>query len=177
MMFEWFPSAQSIFDIFDFTCCMAAADCDTGNIIRHDHFMCALAGRYLEFNHKTRYPIASAVRIKKYMDKGFKMGKGQYLKIGLACCELNINSWDDLLDQLGGIYGDQIKLAKKDEGVFTWDAAWIAIEGAEFIEKEHEINPPANALMLLSEIYPDEFIDDEDIKPFIAEKTKCEFSN
>lgn len=156
MVFDFFQEAEDIFDCFDFTCCMAAADCDSGEIIMHDHFMCALAARRLTFNENTKFPIASAGRVHKYQEKGFSIGRGDLMKIGMACARLNISSWGELLNQLGGIYGDQIKLCIDEGQQFSWDAAWGAISGAEFIPNDGKFTAPADAEAMIELVFSED---------------------
>lgn len=106
MTFDEFPTAESIFAAFDFTVCMGAYDLDEKRFILHDKFLEHCAQRFLSFNIGTRFPYASAWRVRKYEEKGFTIGKMEFHKILMACAEKPIRSWDELKEQVGGVYGE-----------------------------------------------------------------------
>lgn len=102
---RFYNSPQEIFNDFDFTVNMAAYEMKTGKFILHDDFLKHCSQRYLSFNENTSYPLVSALRVKKYTDRGYTISKAQYLKICLAVNNKNIDSWEKLFDELGGMYG------------------------------------------------------------------------
>ena len=112
---DFFETPQDIFDSFDFTVCMAALDLsEEGDFTFHEDFWKHNAQKYLSFNPKTKYPIASLLRVLKYQARGYTIGPGELLKIFLAGNCIDIGSWEKLNDAVGGIYGDT--LALKSEG-------------------------------------------------------------
>lgn len=110
MIFDTFETADKIFDFFDFTVCMGAFDFDTQKFVLHDKFLLHCSQRFLSFNSNTRFPYASAWRVRKYEEKGFTIGKMEYFKILLACQNRPINTWEDLKDQVGGVYGESMEI-------------------------------------------------------------------
>ncbi|MBC7149036.1 MAG: hypothetical protein H5U22_06620 [Rhizobium sp.] len=126
MHFDFFPTAEDIFDAFDFTVVMGALDFDTGEFAFHDDFLKHNSQRFLRFHHGTRYPLASATRVLKYQDRGYTIGKGDILKIALASRKVKIDTWDDLKDQIGGAYGEKVVLAGEGQE-FSLDAAIAAL--------------------------------------------------
>lgn len=146
--FAFFPTAQSIFDMFDYTVCMGAFDLDAGpkqlwdnilcrhitvgdkhpesGFILHPDFLKHNSQRFLKFNAGTRYPLASATRVLKYQQRGYTIGKGDIMKIALAVRGVKIETWEDLKDQIGGEYGDKVVLDNEDKP-FTLDAAIAAL--------------------------------------------------
>ena len=116
--FDYFKSPQEIFDKFDFTVCMGAFDCDTEEFILHEDFLKHNAQRMLKFNENTLYPIISALRVKKYEEKHYKISKMEYLKILLTCMNHKIETYEELKEQIGGMYGinyDKIIQPKENE--------------------------------------------------------------
>lgn len=155
MHFDFFPSADDIFKAFDFTINMAALDLDSNEFIFHDDFLKHNAQRFLRFNKGTRYPLASATRVLKYQQRDYTIGKGDILKIALACRGARLESWDDLKDQIGGAYGN--KVALENEGApFSLDAAIDALtadeEGRELWCEPANDNQPGNADDLLRKL-------------------------
>lgn len=109
-IFDEFESHQKIFDFFDFTVCMGAYDLDTKKFHLHEKFLIHCSQRYLSFNPNTKYPYASAWRVQKYKERGFTIGKIEFMKILIACANLPICSWEDLKEQIGGVYGESIEI-------------------------------------------------------------------
>lgn len=148
MHFDFFPTADAIFEAFDYTVCMGALDLDAGTkekwnsaslrfdevgeahpesgFIFHPDFMKHNSQRFLKFNPGTRYPLASATRVLKYQQRGYTIGKGDMMKIALAVRGVRIESWEDLKDQIGGAYGDKVVFDKEDTP-FTLAAAIEAL--------------------------------------------------
>lgn len=126
MYFDWFETADQIFDKFDFTACMGALDLDTKDFIFHPRFMADVAKRELKFNPNTLYPLASGVRTLKYQERGFSLNKHEMIKVLMSCVFKNVTSWDELRDQLGGNYGERVFSSPDKE--FTLDNAIEALE-------------------------------------------------
>lgn len=150
MHFGFFPEASDIFASFDFTACMAAYDFDTQELMMHDDFLTHCSQRFLRFNPGTRYPLASAVRVLKYQDRGYSIGKGDITRIALACRKVEINTWEQLKDQIGGAYGDKVML--NAEGDFSLDAAIAALDPDTIWTNREAKDQPAFADDLLRKI-------------------------
>lgn len=145
MHFDFFPTAQAIFDAFDFTVVMGALDFDTGEFAFHDDFLKHNSQRFLRFHPGTRYPLASATRVLKYQDRGYTIGKGDILKIALASRKVKIDTWEELKDQIGGAYGEKVVLAGEDKE-FSLNAAIEALTVTEdgkdaFIANDNDAQP------------------------------------
>lgn len=155
MHFDFFPTAEDIFKAFDFTINMAALDLDTNEFTFHDDFLKHNSQRFLRFNKGTRYPLASATRVLKYQQRGYTIGKGDMLKIVLACRGVKIDSWDDLKDQIGGAYGNKVVLENEGQP-FSLDVAIDALtvdeEGKELWCQPANDNQPGNADDLLRKL-------------------------
>ena len=135
--FDYFNSPKEIFNSFDFYCNMIAYDFKTGKFSSDENFFSSVASREIEFNHKTKFPINSLIRTRKYIERGYSLSTKQYLKIALAISELNIKSWNELKEQICGIYGitDKIKIPDKE---FSTENCIDFIENSEI--KEPELN-------------------------------------
>lgn len=177
MHFDYFPTAERIFEAFDFTVCMGALDLDAGpktrwdakssqyvtegephpesGFVFHPDFLKHNSQRFLKFNAGTRYPLASATRVLKYQQRGYTIGKGDMMKIALAVRGVAVDSWEDLKDQIGGAYGDKVVLGREDEP-FTLEAAIEALtvddaESEPWVQPAND-NMPGNAEALLRHI-------------------------
>lgn len=155
MHFDFFPTADDIFKAFDFSVCMAALDLDSNEFTFHDDFLKHNSQRFLRFNKGTRYPLASATRVLKYQQRGYTIGKGDILKIALACRGVKIDGWEDLKDQIGGAYGNKVVL-ENEGNEFSLDAAidalTVAEDGKELWCQPTNDNQPSNADDLLRKI-------------------------
>lgn len=103
--FKCFETVEDIFDSFDFTSVMGAYDFKNDKFCFHDDFMKHNSQKIIKFNSNTAYPLISALRIQKYEGKGYKISKAEYLRIVMTCMKLDINSYEELQDHLGGMYG------------------------------------------------------------------------
>lgn len=151
MTFSYFDTAQSIFDRFDFTCVMAALDADTGELVLHERFLVDTCARQLVFNHKTDYPLASAIRLLKYQKKGFTISKNELLKMVMAVNQKPVNDWGSAINQIGGFYGECLQINKDSE--FNLDNAIEAIGSATIDnpipEKSNQPNDYAAAISMI----------------------------
>lgn len=150
MHFDFFPTAEAIFDAFDFTVCMAAYDLDEKRFVFHEDFMKHAAQRFLRFRSGTRYPYGSLIRVLKYQQRGYTIGKSDLLRIGLSCQKVTLESWDDLARAIGGQYGEKAKI---DASVpFSMDAALDLFKDAEITVHADQEAMPSNAEDLLEKI-------------------------
>lgn len=119
--FDYFDNAQAVFDAFDFTVCMAAIELTPKSIelVTDQRFFSDVASRTLHFNSGTRFPYISLIRVNKYRERGYKIGKGNLLAIAMACAGYPISSWEEAKTQLGGVYGNQLELDVEHYG--EWD--------------------------------------------------------
>lgn len=153
MHFDWFETASAVFDAFDFTACMAAYDIDAREFVFHDDFLKHAAQRFLRFHAGTRFPFASLLRVLKYQQRGYTIGKGDLLRIALSCHKTPLTSWADLCDQIGGAYGE--KVAVQCEGEFSIDAAIAAVAAAsDLITPASSEEQPGSAEALIAAIFP-----------------------
>lgn len=103
--FDFYEKPEDIFKHFDFTICMAAYSSLTDEIICHEDFLLHNSQRRLFFNSQTKFPILSSLRVQKYEKRGYSISKNEFLKILFAVKNCEINSWKDLKNQCGQLYG------------------------------------------------------------------------
>lgn len=121
MTFKYFATVHEIFETFDFTVCMGAYDCAADEFVFHDEFLKHNSQRYLKFNPGTAYPIMSLMRVEKYREKGYMCSKSEMLRILAACMKLEINSWEDSIEHVGGMYGYDMSDAFDEDKPFSLD--------------------------------------------------------
>lgn len=150
MHFDFFESAEAIFDAFDYTIVMAAYDIDKKDFVFHEDFFKHAAQRFLRFHNGTRYPYGSLMRVLKYQDRGYKIGRSDMLRIGLALQKVELNSWEDLAKAIGGQYGEKANV--ESDKPFSIDAALDLFKDAEITVAEGGKTFPDNAYELLKSI-------------------------
>lgn len=152
MHFDWFADAAAVFDAFDFTCCMAAYDCDAKAFVFDDRFLKHAAQRHLAFHDGTRFPFGSLLRVLKYQGRGYSIGKGDLLRIALRCHQVPLTSWEDLKDAIGGQYGEKIQLQATEE--FSIGAAIHSIANTDFIVPDKNAEEmPGSPEALLEKVF------------------------
>jgi hypothetical protein len=115
--FDYFETPEDIFKKFDYTICMGVFDFSKEEFVFHEDFFKHNVQKLLKFNEDTAYPIISALRIQKYEDKGYTISKPEYIKVLLTCMNLKIDNYEDLKEQMGGMYGvNYDKLLKPEDG-------------------------------------------------------------
>lgn len=150
MHFDFFPTTEEVFDAFDFTVCMAAYDLDKKEFVFSEDFLKHASQRFLRFHSGTRYPYGSLMRVLKYQDRGYKIGKSDLLRIGLACQRVELTSWDELAAAIGGQYGEKAKIETDKE--FSIDAALEMFSDIEITTTEQPVAMPSNAYECLQKI-------------------------
>jgi hypothetical protein len=146
-----YDKAEEIFETFDYTCVMGAYDMRTEELFLHEDFLLHNSQRILMFNPKTSFPIMSAIRIKKYVDRGYKISKNEFLRVMLTCSKLNISSYEELGEQIGGLYGIDVEEVFDTDKEFDMDYVIQQICDFDFdFDKEHtySINDKKQSEML-----------------------------
>ena len=154
--YKWFPSAEDIFDDFDFTVNMGAYCFKEGMFILHKDFLRHNAQRYLEVNTNTSFPLITALRVEKYKTKGYNISKANFLKIMFSVMKLNIKDWEDLKEHIGGMYGlkvaelfntekefsvEEVLSQLSDSLINSGEQALKSVEWSEVKEKMYPLLP------------------------------------
>jgi hypothetical protein len=126
ILMDGFPTVDKLFEAFDFTCVMGAYDVGNDVFITHEDFITDNSRRTLQFNHKTKFPIMSALRVKKYEERGYTISKNEFLRILLTAMTLDLKTYDDVAAQIGGMYG--LDITKLVDTTKVFDLATIVDE-------------------------------------------------
>jgi len=130
--FDFFDVAEDIFKCFDFTCVMGVYDVRHEKFLFHESFFLHNSQRRLVFNKSTNYPLMSLFRVKKYVDRDYEISKNEYLRIVLKCMTLNITSYNELEDHIGGMYG--LDLKKVIDTTKPFDLSFVIDQISEVIQ-------------------------------------------
>lgn len=127
IFFKFQNTSEALFNTFDFTVCMAAFDCDTLTYSFHPNFYQDVASRTLRYNENALFPISSFLRVKKYREKGYELGKICNIKLAVSLMNRGMpNSWKDLQDEIGGLYGNNTYIDNNIE--FSYDNLMLFLD-------------------------------------------------
>lgn len=95
---------EEIINNFDFSICSACYDFKNEQFYLNENFEKDNQIRKLRYNIKGKFPLASLIRLNKYViKKKYKISNVELLKIALCINNLNLNSYKELKEQLNGI--------------------------------------------------------------------------
>lgn len=142
--FKFFSDAESIFNTFDFTVCMGAFDFKNEAFTLHEDFLKHNSQRILKFNSQTAFPIVSLLRVQKYTDKEYTISKPEFIRIVLTCMDLTINTYEELKDQMGGMYGINYDKLFEDEKEEDFNLREAVDKIADMVLDEDYFKEPVN---------------------------------
>lgn len=137
--YKFFETAEDIFNDFDFTVNMGAYHPATKKFILHEDFLRHNCQKTLQVNTNTAYPLISVLRTQKYKEKGYKISKPQMLRLLLAVSQKNFTSWQELKEQLGGMYGQNIDNIFPEDQEFSLDVALECIDNLSPVAYDAQI--------------------------------------
>lgn len=130
--FKYFEDLHHVFKSFDYTINMCGWDSSTDELVYNENFFPDLAARRLSFNKDTDYPLVSALRIQKYVSRGFSISRSETIKVMLAVANIKIDTVEDFVAQVGGMYGNSVMhYLDQMKGEFTVEKAMNALAKAE----------------------------------------------
>ncbi len=140
---KYYQTHLDIFNDFDFTINMISYNFKTKRFNCDYKAVQHIASRKLVVNPKTRFPIVSMVRIGKYEGRGYTISKREVYKLALAVSRLNMQSYEDVREQLGSMYGVNLKELFKGLDEFSIDSAVDAIDKFDFDNVESSFHTNA----------------------------------
>lgn len=151
--YDFYPTAEDIFNHFDFSVNMMAYDCRTDSLVTHENFWMHNSQRFLSINPDTKFPILTMLRLDKYKNKGYSTSRTEVLKLGLKVASLNISNWEEFKNQIGNSYGFTLADLHDCENVaFSLEAA---------LERIQSSSPSESCLMPMQQeyLYPHDAVD------------------
>jgi len=130
--------SSHVFDNFDFTVCMAMYGIKQDQFWFHKDFMHHLASKRLVYNTKSEFPIASLFRVRKYIERGYRISAMEIVKMALKVHSLPLYNFDALANQLRGIDISYLtvvveELKQRSEEAYDFNTFMIFAE--ELLEK------------------------------------------
>lgn len=127
IVIRFFGEPDAIHANYDFTHCTCYWEASTGQLTLRPEALESLLSRTLVYNG-SRYPVASLLRVRKFVERGWRINAGQVLKMALQIGELDLTSFAVLEDQLTGVdaaYFNQMLDVLKDNSKEKLEAAYL----------------------------------------------------
>ncbi|MDA8221487.1 MAG: hypothetical protein M0Z35_07190 [Desulfitobacterium hafniense] len=102
LVIRFFGEPEVIHDNYDFIHAMCYWRSENNHLDLPRNSLEAILTRELVY-HGSRYPLASVIRTRKFIQRGWTINAGQYLKMCLQINELDLNDIKVLEDQLTGM--------------------------------------------------------------------------
>ena len=128
LVIRFYGQPDAIHDNFDFAHAMCYYDYNQKNLVLPAEALEMLLSRTLKYRGSL-YPVASIFRMKKFLERGWRITAGEQLKIAWQVSELNLKDQVTLQEQLTGCdaaYMHQLIEALKDIPADKIDSAYVA---------------------------------------------------
>lgn len=93
---------QEIHTNYDFVHCTCSYNYKTDTVTLPSEALTAIINKELVYIG-SKYPLASVVRTRKFLNRGWHINAGQYVKMCLQICKLDLYDLDVFKDQLTGV--------------------------------------------------------------------------
>ena len=102
IVIRFFGDPEKIFESYDFVHAMNYYDYNKKELVLHPEALEALLSRTLVYKGSL-YPLASIWRMKKFINRGWRISAGQQLKIMWQISEVNLKCMTTVREQLTGV--------------------------------------------------------------------------
>lgn len=102
LVIRFYGSPEEIHSNYDFVHCTCYWTSEDGNLVLPNEALQAILARELVYKG-SKYPIASVIRTRKFIQRGWVINAGQYLKMCMQISELDLKDPAVLEDQLIGV--------------------------------------------------------------------------
>lgn len=102
LIVRFYGEPTEIHENYDFVHATNYWDSDTKKVELNERALEAILNKEL-FYVGSKYPIASLIRTRKFIKRGWQINAGQYLKMSFQISKLNLNDINVLEDQLVGV--------------------------------------------------------------------------
>ena len=109
IVIRFYGKAETIHENYDFDHCKCYWESATKNLTLPAVALEALLTKELKYSG-SKYPLASIIRTRKFINRGFTINAGQYLKMALQLNKIDLFDRETLEDQLIGM--DAVYFAK-----------------------------------------------------------------
>ena len=122
LVIRFFGEVEKIHENYDFMHCTCSWEAATGKLTLPHEALVSLLNRRLKYKH-SKYPLCSFIRTRKFIQRGWHIDAGQYVKMAWDLNKLDLSNIETLEDQMIGVdsayFAQVIELlkAKNDERI------------------------------------------------------------
>lgn len=102
LVLRFYGDPETIHQSYDFAHCMNYWESGTSILTLRQDALEALLSRVLVY-HGSKYPLCSIIRSRKFIERGWRINAGQYLKMVMQAAELDFTDYLVLEEQLTGV--------------------------------------------------------------------------
>lgn len=102
IIIRFYGSVEEIHKNYDFVHCTCSYDYKTGKVELPSKALECIINKELSYIG-SKYPLCSIIRTRKFINRGYHINAGQYLKMAFQLNELDLKDIDVLKDQLAGV--------------------------------------------------------------------------
>ena len=131
LVIRFYGSVDDIHKNYDFVHCTCSFDVKTSVVNLPARALEAILNKELYYCG-SKYPLCSIIRSRKFIQRGWSINAGQYLKMCLQLNDLDLKDLDVFADQLAGVDSayfsqaiDMIRKRKEDDPGFTVDNTYL----------------------------------------------------
>ncbi|WP_424967305.1 hypothetical protein [Dinoroseobacter sp. S375] len=124
---RFFGDPDEIHENYDFDHCKNYWEASTGKLTLRPEALEALLSKTLAYSGSL-YPLCSVIRTRKFIERGWRINAGQYLKMSMQLSDLDLKNPAVLEEQLTGVdaaYFAQVIQRVKDKDPNRVDAAYL----------------------------------------------------
>ncbi len=127
LILRFYGDPDEIHDSYDFSHCMNYWESNTGKLTLRPDALEALLSRTLTYKG-SQYPLCSIIRSRKFVQRGWRINAGQYVKMAMQLNDLELTNFDVLEEQLTGVdvaYFQQVIAKLKEKDMQSVDSAYL----------------------------------------------------
>lgn len=127
LILRFYGEPDEIHQSYDFAHCMNYYESGKSSMTLKPEALEALLSRTLVY-HGSQYPLCSVIRSRKFIERGWRINAGQYLKMAMKISDLDLSDHVVLEEQLTGVdvaYFAEVINKIKDKNPERVDAAYL----------------------------------------------------
>lgn len=131
IIIRFWGEVEDIHKNYDFVHCTCAWDMNSNELSLPQKALECIINKEL-FYIGSKYPLCSIIRTRKYIERGYTINAGQYLKMCLQLNELDLTNVEVLQDQLVGVDSayfmkviDYVKEKQSEDENFKFDNSYL----------------------------------------------------
>ncbi len=127
LVLRFYGDPDTIHESYDFVHCMNYYESGQSSLTLRPEALEALLSRTLVYRG-SQYPLCSVIRSRKFIERGWRINAGQYLKMAMQISKLDMTDHGTLEEQLTGVdvaYFAEVIAKVKDKDPQRVDAAYL----------------------------------------------------